>query len=237
LHYLGGTEETYTLNFSRPGAHVVAQYYNFIHLGFDGYTEVQRKSLVNARILSRALEATGCTSPQDKLTLDYTCLSEIHRKRPDVDEVHEEDPERYMAGLPVVSFRLTDEFQAEFSHIKQASVSTLLRVKGWILPNYPLPPNEEKVEILRVVVRESFSSSMCDRLIEDIVQVTECLMVADTVELQAYAHPDMTINDKLTMSRKGSLGHAGNWNVEKFQNFKAKMAEQQESGIFKRGTC
>jgi glutamate decarboxylase len=55
-----GVEETYTLNFSRPGAHVVAQYYNFIHLGFDGYAAVQRKSLVNARILSLALEATRC---------------------------------------------------------------------------------------------------------------------------------------------------------------------------------
>lgn len=49
LHYLGGTEETYTLNFSRPAAHVVGQYYNFVHLGFDGYAAVQRKSLINAR--------------------------------------------------------------------------------------------------------------------------------------------------------------------------------------------
>jgi len=64
-----------------------------------------------------------------------------------------------MPGLPVVSFRLTDDFRKENPHIKQAAVSTLLRVKGWIVPNYPLPPNEEKTEILRVVVRESFSSS------------------------------------------------------------------------------
>jgi len=62
LHYLGGTEETYTLNFSRPGAHVVAQYYNFIHLGFEGYAAVQRQSLANARFISTALEATGCIS-------------------------------------------------------------------------------------------------------------------------------------------------------------------------------
>jgi glutamate decarboxylase len=55
---------------------------------------------------------------------------------------------------------LTDEFQKKHPHIHQAAVSTLLRVKGWIVPNYPLPPNEEKTEILRVVVRESFSSSM-----------------------------------------------------------------------------
>jgi glutamate decarboxylase len=70
-----------------------------------------------------------------------------------------DDPERYIAGLPVVSFHLTDEFRKEYPQVKQASVSTLLRVKGWILPNYPLPPNEEKTEILRAVIRESFSAS------------------------------------------------------------------------------
>ncbi|CRK34265.1 hypothetical protein BN1708_019471, partial [Verticillium longisporum] len=37
LHYLGGTEKSYTLNFSRPGAQVVVQYYNLVHLGFSGY--------------------------------------------------------------------------------------------------------------------------------------------------------------------------------------------------------
>ena len=92
------------------------------------------------------------------LTLDYTCLSEIHQVRDMTKE--EDDPERYMPGLPVVSFRLTDDFKIDYPHIEQAAVSTLLRVRGWIVPNYPLPPNEEKTEILRVVVRESFSSSI-----------------------------------------------------------------------------
>ena len=71
-----------------------------------------------------------------------------------------DDPEYYIAGLPVVSFRLSDEFKKEFPQVKQAAVSTLLRNKGWILPNYPLPPNEEKTEILRAVIRESFSTSI-----------------------------------------------------------------------------
>ena len=70
-----------------------------------------------------------------------------------------DDPERYIAGLPVVSFHFTEDFHKQFPHVKQAAVSTLLRVKGWILPNYPLPPNEEKQEILRAVIRESFSAS------------------------------------------------------------------------------
>ena len=32
---------TFALNFSRPGAQIVAQYYNFVRLGFDGYRQVQ----------------------------------------------------------------------------------------------------------------------------------------------------------------------------------------------------
>ena len=35
---------TFALNFSRPGAQVVAQYYNFVRLGRDGYRRVQQYS-------------------------------------------------------------------------------------------------------------------------------------------------------------------------------------------------
>ena len=42
VNYLGDIMPTFALNFSRPGAQVVAQYYNFIRLGFDGYRRVQQ---------------------------------------------------------------------------------------------------------------------------------------------------------------------------------------------------
>ncbi len=41
VNYLGDNMPTFALNFSRPGAQVVAQYYNFLRLGFDGYKRVQ----------------------------------------------------------------------------------------------------------------------------------------------------------------------------------------------------
>jgi len=41
VNYLGDNMPTFALNFSRPGAQVVAQYYNFIRLGFEGYRKVQ----------------------------------------------------------------------------------------------------------------------------------------------------------------------------------------------------
>ena len=41
VNYLGDNMPTLALNFSRPGAQVVAQYYNFLRLGFDGFCRVQ----------------------------------------------------------------------------------------------------------------------------------------------------------------------------------------------------
>jgi glutamate decarboxylase len=42
VNYLGGQLPTFALNFSRSGAQVAAQYYNFLRLGFDGYRRVQQ---------------------------------------------------------------------------------------------------------------------------------------------------------------------------------------------------
>ena len=42
VNYLGSEIATFTLNFSRPAAPVAAQYYQFLRLGRDGYTRVQR---------------------------------------------------------------------------------------------------------------------------------------------------------------------------------------------------
>ena len=44
VNYLGGDMPTFALNFSRPGAEVVAQYYTFLRLGMDGYRAVQQAS-------------------------------------------------------------------------------------------------------------------------------------------------------------------------------------------------
>ena len=183
LHYLGGTEESYTLNFSRPGAQIIAQYFMLEHLGFNGFRSIMENMLANARLLSRALEATGW----------YRCVSDIHRRKghftcdPETPAYCEsERSDAYNAGLPVVAFTLTDEFHKQYPHVKQASVSNLLRAKQYIVPNYPLPPNEEKTEILRVVVRESHNLDLIDRLIADICCVTQCLIDGDVPNLAAW---------------------------------------------------
>jgi len=165
LHYLGSVEYSFSLNFSRPAAPIIAQYFNFLHLGFEGYRAVALDDLKNARLLSRALEHTGW----------YTVLSDIHRHISD-STINEENPEAYVEGLPVVSFRFSDSFQEQYPEIEQRWIQILLRAKGWIVPNYELPPNLESVQILRVVVRETCTESLVDRLIADIVELTEDLI-------------------------------------------------------------
>jgi glutamate decarboxylase len=59
VNYLGDNMPTFALNFSRPGAQVVAQYYNFLRLGFDGYVAVQGYSRDVATTLSAQIAALG----------------------------------------------------------------------------------------------------------------------------------------------------------------------------------
>jgi glutamate decarboxylase len=59
VNYLGGDMPTFALNFSRPGAQVAAQYYNFLRLGFDGYRTIQQTCQDVARQLSGEIAAMG----------------------------------------------------------------------------------------------------------------------------------------------------------------------------------
>src|SRR5438034_6067158 len=59
VNYLGDTMPTFALNFSRPGAQVVAQYYNFLRLGFEGYRRVQQYARDVATGLAARLDELG----------------------------------------------------------------------------------------------------------------------------------------------------------------------------------
>ncbi|WP_282696703.1 glutamate decarboxylase [Streptomyces sp. CC208A] len=59
VNYLGGDMPTFALNFSRPGAQVVAQYYTFLRLGREGYRAVQQTSRDVARGLAERIDAMG----------------------------------------------------------------------------------------------------------------------------------------------------------------------------------
>lgn len=59
VNYLGGDFPTFTLNFSRPGNQIIAQYYNFLRLGSEGYKRVQQASQDVATYLSGEIAKMG----------------------------------------------------------------------------------------------------------------------------------------------------------------------------------
>lgn len=109
------------MNFSKPVAPIVAQMYNFLNLGFEGYRKIAIKDLRNARTLSNALEKTyfkACffrvPSRTSQTYRQLQVLSNIHKPAERSGTVgkalakaiaDEDDPEHFQRGLPVVSFR------------------------------------------------------------------------------------------------------------------------------------
>jgi glutamate decarboxylase len=58
-NYLGKTDATFTLNFSTGASMVLAQYYNFVRLGREGYAYVMQAMEQNAKALAGKLETMG----------------------------------------------------------------------------------------------------------------------------------------------------------------------------------
>jgi glutamate decarboxylase len=59
VNYLGGNEPTFALNFSKPGNGVIAQYYNFLRLGRNGYTKILQGCQNTALYVSENIEKMG----------------------------------------------------------------------------------------------------------------------------------------------------------------------------------
>ena len=59
VNYLGGDMPTFALNFARPGGQVVAQYYNFLRLGREGYRKIHEAGYRTAQYLAREIAAMG----------------------------------------------------------------------------------------------------------------------------------------------------------------------------------
>ncbi|XP_052203793.1 glutamate decarboxylase 1 [Diospyros lotus] len=59
INYLGADQPTFTLNFSKGSSQVIAQYYQLIRLGYEGYRNVMENCRENALVLKQGLEKTG----------------------------------------------------------------------------------------------------------------------------------------------------------------------------------
>ncbi len=58
-NYLGKTDATFTLNFSTGASMVLAQYYNFVRYGREGYAYIMKAMQANARALAEKLRESG----------------------------------------------------------------------------------------------------------------------------------------------------------------------------------
>ena len=143
-NYLGKTDATFTLNFSTGASMVLAQYYNFIRLGRDGYTYVMKQMQQNAQALAANLRESGRF------------------------EVIGDDLEQ----LPLVAFRLS----GDHTGYDESDIAWQLSAeRGWMVPAYTLPPNAEKVKIMRALVKETMSREQVERLTRDIADACSTL--------------------------------------------------------------
>ncbi|GAA1482534.1 glutamate decarboxylase [Gordonia sinesedis] len=136
VSYLGGDMPTLALNFSRPGAQVLLQYYMFIRLGREGYRLVQQNALDVARYLARGVEGMG----------RFELIS-----RGDT--------------IPVFAWRLVDDHDGLWDLY---DLSDRMRMKGWLVPAYPMAPDLADMTVMRIVVRVGLSHDLATALLRDL---------------------------------------------------------------------
>ena len=144
-NYLGKTDATFTLNFSTGASMVLAQYYNFVRLGREGYTYVMEQMQQNARALATNLSESG----------RFEVIGEG------------------LEQLPLVAFRLKAGHDASYDESDIAW--QLSAERGWMVPAYTLPPKAENVKIMRALVKETMSREQVDRLTQDIEDACKTL--------------------------------------------------------------
>ncbi|KAK9115731.1 hypothetical protein Sjap_014678 [Stephania japonica] len=59
INYLGADQPTFTLNFSKGSSQIIAQYYQLIRLGFEGYRNIMENCIENAKALREGIEKMG----------------------------------------------------------------------------------------------------------------------------------------------------------------------------------
>jgi glutamate decarboxylase len=138
VNYLGGNMPTFALNFSRPGGQVVAQYYNFVRLGREGYRKIHQSCYETAQLFSKELPKIG-----------------------PFEIIYGGDPR---TGIPCVSWKLKDGANAAYSLYDLAD---RLRVRGWQVPAYSMPPDREDLVVQRILVRNGVTPDLIMLLLED----------------------------------------------------------------------
>ncbi len=144
-NYLGKTDATFTLNFSTGSAMVLAQYFNLIRFGRDGYSFVMNVMKENSEFLARRLESLG----------PFEIVGEAQEQ------------------LPLVAFRIADGADVPYDEFDIAW--QVAAERGWMLPAYTMPPKAEAVKMLRALVKVNLSRELVATLADDIAEACTTL--------------------------------------------------------------
>lgn len=136
VSYLGGDMPTLALNFSRPGAQVLLQFYLFLRLGREGYREVQGTSRAVAEYLADGIGGMD----------EFELLSDG-------------------STIPVFAWRMREGRSANWTLY---DLSDRLRMRGWLVPAYPLPADLEEITVQRIVIRNGVTQDLAASLLATI---------------------------------------------------------------------
>lgn len=139
VNYLGGNMPTFALNFSRPGGQVVAQYYNFLRLGREGYAKVHNACYATAQYLAREIGAMG----------PFEILFDGDSR----------------TGIPALCWKLKDK--TGIGGYTLYDLADRLRSRGWQVPAYSMPAHREDLVVQRILVRHGVSFDLASLLIDD----------------------------------------------------------------------
>jgi glutamate decarboxylase len=136
VSYLGGEMPTFALNFSRPGAQVLLQYYRFLRLGRSGFTQIQQACQDVARYLSHGISQLDA----------FELLTDG-------------------SDIPVFAWRLKPGHTENWTLYH---LSERLRIRGWLVPAYPLSGDLAGQTVMRIVCRNGLSRDLAEDLLTDI---------------------------------------------------------------------
>jgi glutamate decarboxylase len=138
VNYLGGDMPVFQLNFSRPAGQIVAQYYDFLRLGHEGYRRIHMASYDTGKYLAAIIPELG--------PFELLCDS---------------NPS---TGIPTVTWRIREGEDPGYTLFDLAD---RLRMTGWQVPAYTLTGTASDIPVQRILVRQGVSRDLASLLVDD----------------------------------------------------------------------
>ncbi|PHH72450.1 hypothetical protein CDD82_5976 [Ophiocordyceps australis] len=203
IDYLGAQQSSFTLNFSKGASQVIGQYYQLIRLGRHGYQSIMSNLTHTADYLAAKLQEIGFVIMSERegrgLPLVAFRLPGPKDDDDDDDAKTSNDDDAKTSNATTSKKDGGDNKTSNDSspqnvhlapssdrHFDEFALAHTLRARGWVVPAYTMAPNTNRLKMLRVVVREDFSRSRCDMLIQDFKSCIALLQQSDRETVQRW---------------------------------------------------